>query len=152
MVSRRIFVSDCCTAVAALAAAPGWLSLPSAQAARFQGPLNYAAFAAQLHTVFRVRLASGRVVDLRLTQARLAPPPRVVPGCRPPLDADNERFSLIFCGPQDAPLPSAIHAFEHAQLGCFDLHLGEVGLRDNTQLRYEAVFNQPVGQRLSPRV
>lgn len=145
MISRRSFVVDCSTVLAGLAAAPISIGLlrTEARASQCSGRLNYAAFAAQLNTIFRVRLFSGQVVALQLIQARLAPCRSSAPGRRPPADAHNERFSLVFRGPQHSPLPSAIHSFEHPRLGRFEIYFGEIGVRDNAGVRYEAVFNQP---------
>ena len=151
MISRRTFVFDCSTALAGLASAPMIFGLrrTEAKASQSSCPLNYAAFAAQIDTIFRVRLFSGQVVALQLIKARLAPPRPDAPGRRPPVDADNERFSLIFRGPQHSPLPSAIHSFEHPRLGRFEAYFGEIGVRDNAGIRYEAVFNQPAATALS---
>jgi hypothetical protein len=59
------------------------------------------------------------------------------------VDANNERFSLIFTGPNTSPLAAAIHTFEHNELGRFEMYFGEIGLRNGNRIRYEAVFNQP---------
>jgi hypothetical protein len=97
----------------------------SCDAKRPHACLSYAAFAAQINTRFR-----------------LAPPIASTPGQRPSPDANNERFSLIFTGPDTAPLLAAIHFFEHNELGRFEIYFGEIGLRKNDCIRYEAVFNQ----------
>jgi hypothetical protein len=65
------------------------------------------------------------------------------------VDADNERFSLIFRGPQHSPLASAMHSFEHPRLGRFEMYFGEISVRDEAGIRYEAVFNQPAATDLS---
>lgn len=103
--------------------------------------MSYAVLAAQVNTLFRVHLASGKQVTLKLLKARLAPvrPTRV--GARPPADADNEKFSLIFSGPKDKLLPEAIQHIEHDALGKLDLYLGRIGTPDQDSVRYEAVFN-----------
>lgn len=151
MVSRRTFFSHCCRATALLALPPLSLSWRKAEAAQFPGPLNFARFAAQLNGVFRVRLDSGKVVALQLVKAQLAAPPRLVPRRRPPADAAYEKFSLVFTGPEETPLASAIHTFEHPQLGRFDMHIGEIGVRENAHVRYEAIFNQPAELAVTPR-
>ena len=84
------------------------------------------------------------MADLQLIKARLAPRRLVAPGRRPPVDAENEKFSLIFRGREHSPLASAIHSFEHPRLGRFEMFFGEIGARDGAGVRYEAVFNQPV--------
>ncbi|MCX6921985.1 MAG: hypothetical protein NT154_02010 [Verrucomicrobia bacterium] len=151
MISRRTFIFDCSTALAGLASALTIFGLrrTDAKTGRSSNQLDYAAFAAQINTIFRVRLFSGRVVALRLIKARLAPCRQVALGRRPTLDADNERFSLIFCGPQHSPLASAIHLFEHTRLGRFEMYFGEIGVREYAGIRYEAVFNQSAAKALS---
>jgi hypothetical protein len=106
-------------------------------------PLSYAAFAEQINTPFRVAGPSGEVVELRLKKVRLAPRSTSAPGRRPPLDANNERFSLILTGPDTSPLAAAIHSFEHSELGRFEMYCGEIGLRSSNCIRYEVVLNQP---------
>lgn len=145
MISRRTFVFDCSAVLAGLGSAAIIFGLRRAEArpSQFNGRLNYAAFAAQISTIFHVRLFSGQVVALQLIKAQLALRPQVALGRRPSGDADNERFSLIFCGPEHSPLSSAIHSFEHSRLGRFEMYFGEIGVRHNAGIRYEAVFNQP---------
>jgi hypothetical protein len=82
-------------------------------------------------------------VELKLLKAPVAPPTPARPGHRPPGDAGNEKFSLIFSGPKEALLASAIHQFEHRHLGRFEMYIGQIGARDTDGVRYEAVFNQP---------
>jgi hypothetical protein len=151
MISRRTFVFDCSTVLAGLASAPLGIGLRRTEARASQSPggLNYAAFAAQINTSFRVRLFSGQVVALQLIKARLAPHRPDAPGRQPPVDADNERFSLIFRGPRHSPLASAMHSFEHPRLGRFEMYFGEISVRDEAGIRYEAVFNQPAATALS---
>ena len=145
MISRRSFVFDGSAAVAALVTTPFRFALPPAgsKPSKVTQGLGYADFAALIGTAFRARLPSGQAVDLKLIKARLAPRYQVAPGRRPPVDADYEKFSLIFSGPGHMPLASAIHSCEHPELGRFEMHLGEIGARKEAHLRYEAVFNQP---------
>lgn len=145
MIARRDFLLDCSTAVAAFALVPAWLNLQQARSTvpMLSGTLSHAAFAAQINTSFRVRVPAGPTVNLQLIKARLAPPSAAAQGRRQPPDAHNERFSLVFAGPQEPPLPAAIHSFEHRELGGFELYIGEVGARGPGGIRYEAVFNRP---------
>jgi hypothetical protein len=146
MSTRRKFLFDCSTAMAALALVPlhsaGQLAQPCGG---FQslGKLSYPSLAGQVNTLFRVRLSVGQVVELKLLKAPVAPPTPARPGHRPPGDAGNEKFSLIFSGPKEALLASAIHQFEHRHLGRFEMYIGQIGARDTDGVRYEAVFNQP---------
>lgn len=105
--------------------------------------LSYSSLAGQVGTVFRVRLSPRQVVELKLLKAPLAPSTPARPGCRPPGDAGNEKFSLIFSGPKEALLASAIHQFEHRHLGSFELYIGQIGTQRSDGVRYEAVFNRP---------
>jgi hypothetical protein len=146
MISRRDFVLNCTTALGALALVPPGVGVSKARAGAAHGssaPLNYAAYAAQLNTVFRVRHSSDQPIELRLVKARRATLCPMSPGRRPPADAAHDKFSLIFIGPQDRPLPSAVHQLEHARLGRLQMHFGEIGARESGGVRYEAVFNQP---------
>ena len=143
--SRRRFVLNLGAVAGTFAAAPiGFAAANNPRKAKpSPTPLSYAAFAAQINTPFRVAGPSGEVVELRLRKVRLAPRSTSVPGRRPPLDANNERFSLILTGPDTSPLGAAIHSFEHRELGRFEMYFGEIGLRNSNCIRYEAVFNQP---------
>jgi hypothetical protein len=140
MSTRRRFLLECSTAVAGLALMPACAM--AGTGAWAPGPMSYAGLARQINTVFRVRQAGGEV-RLTLLRAALAPPTPVRPGRRPPGDAGNEKFSLIFSGPKETRLESAIHRFEHDELGRFEMHLGPVGAPKADGVRYEAVFNQP---------
>ena len=104
--------------------------------------LSYPSLSGQVNTLFRVRLSLGQVVQLELLKARLTPPTPTRPGSRPPGDAGNEKFSLIFGGPKETLLASAIHQFEHRHLGRFEMYIGQIGMPADG-VRYEAVFNQP---------
>ena len=151
MSTRRKFLLDCSAAVAGLALVP---VSPVAVATMAGGDLptleqlRYPVLAGQINTLFRIRL-SERVVQLRLLKAPLARPTPVTPGRRPPGDAGNEKFSLIFSGPKDALLPSAIHQFEHRHLGRFEMYIGRIGSPEADSVRYEAVFNKPVAKEVT---
>ncbi len=97
----------------------------------------------QVNTVFRAFPVSGPMVELTLLKA--PPAPRSPDGLRgrPADDAGNEKFSLIFSGPQDGSLASAIHRFEHDRLGRFEMYVGRIGTEDRERGRYESVFNRP---------
>jgi hypothetical protein len=151
MNTRRKFLFDCSAAVATLALAP--ITSIGASSTTNSGSwpieqIRHAAFAGQINTIFRAQLPSGQIVKLKLLKAPLAQPVRLS-GSRLPADAENEKFSLIFSGPKDFPLASAIHQFEHNELGRFEMHVGEIGQRDETDIRYEAVFNQCVPTALT---
>jgi hypothetical protein len=107
------------------------------------GDLSYPVLAGQVNTQFRVRMASGQTIQLKLLKAPLARPTPAVPGRRPPGDAGNEKFSLIFSGPKDQLIEPAIHQFEHGELGRFQMYIGQIGTRDSQTVRYEMIVNRP---------
>jgi hypothetical protein len=154
MSPRREFLLKCSTLAAAMALVPlGVFAKPSV----FQmndiplDKLSFETLAAQLNSVFRVRLGPARVVELELAYAKLDPgnPPVRHPG---PFDDDDcERFSLVFRGPRDQPLEQRIHKFEHDQIGRFELFIVPILSRDTARLHYEAVFNRPA-RRPHPNV
>ena len=149
MSTRRKFLFDCSTAVAALALVPLSsvnLSAIAEEAGGFKSleQMSYAVLAGQVNTHFRVSLSPRRVVDLKLLKAPLVRATPITPGRPLPGDAGFEKFSLIFSGPKDALLASAIHRFEHDQLGRFEMFIGQIGMPDADSVRYQAGFNRPV--------
>lgn len=148
MRTRRKFLFDCSAMMAGIALVPagyGRLSAKGRAASVFRGldQMGYAVLAAQVNTTFRVRPAAGRVVELTLLKAPIAPPSPPRPGRRPAGDAGNEKFSLMFSGPKDPLIESGIHPFEHPRLGRFEMYIGQIGTEDRERVRYEAVFNRP---------
>ena len=145
--TRRQFLYNSSSAMAVLAVLPTSAFGKTANAGRdfrLLTQISYSQLAAQVHTQFRVYAPSGRVIELRLLKAPLTAPSPVVPGRRLPADAVNEKFSLVFSGPQDELLPEAIHLFEHDELGRFNMYIGQIGPRDSERVRYQSVFNRPV--------
>ncbi len=152
MISRRQFVFDCSAIAAAFSVAPiSTFSLPAALVPRFQSleQISHQAFAGQINSTFRVLLSPRRVVELKLLKAPLAPSLPATLGCRAPGDAGHEKFSLIFGGPADRLLSSAIHRFENDRLGRFEMYIGQVGTTDADDVRYEAGFNRPIPAALA---
>jgi hypothetical protein len=144
--TRRSFLIDCSVTMAALTLVPaGSASVTGFLDAghRSLGQITYAALASQVNTVFRVRLSSARTVALELLKAPVALPTHVRPGRRAFGDAGNEKFSLVFSGPEDEWIESGTHHFEHSHLGGFEMFISPVGRRDIERVRYEAVFNRP---------
>jgi hypothetical protein len=154
MSSRRKFIFDCSAVVAALAVAPlNSFSRPATSSCGFQSleQISYLALSDRVNTTFRVRLSSDQVVGLKLLKAPLASPTPMRPG-RPLLgDAGHEKFSLIFSGPKDVLLASAIHQFEHEHLGRFEMYVGQIGTQDTGRVRYEAGFNRPAPGGMHPQ-
>ncbi len=153
--TRRHFLYDCSAAMAVLVACPVGGLARTANTGNTTGKfrcltqISYSQLAAQINTPFRVYAPSGRVVELTLLKAPLAPASPLVPGRRLPADAANEKFSLIFGGWRDESLQDAIHSFEHDQLGEFDMYIGQIGPRDQERIRYQSVFNRPMGGMLA---
>ena len=92
--------------------------------------LDGKAFAAQLHTQFKVNTADGAPMVVELFEV-LEPqsPPQI------------ELFLLHFRGPLAPRLPQRIHQFDHEKLGAFDLFITAIGA-DEKGIAYEAVFNR----------
>ena len=87
-------------------------------------------FADRVGEIFRVDTGSA-IVELRLVE--VSEPSQPDPsGARTP-------FSLIFLEPSGGVLPQQIYAFEHDELGRFDIFIVPIG-RDADGVRYEAVF------------
>jgi hypothetical protein len=144
--TRRTFIFKCAGAAMALGLVPvTTISALAGRSGTFRPlvDLEYPALAGQVNTQFQVRLASGQTLPLKLLKAPLAPPTPVVSGRRPPGDAGNEKFSLIFSGPKDQLIEPAIHQFEHEDLGRFEMYIGQIGTCDPDAVRYETVFNRP---------
>ena len=143
MSSRRNFIFECSAVVAGVAVAP--MSSLNRLVARRRAPdqISYQAFVRQVNTIFHVHSSTGPVVKLELLKAPLARATPQVPGRRPPADAGNEKFSLIFSGPKQTVLAPAIHRFEHDELGRFEMYIGQIGTEDTVRVRYESVFNRP---------
>jgi hypothetical protein len=57
--------------------------------------------------------------------------------------ARHVQFSLIFLGPENAPIEQMIYPLDHPALGTMDLFLVPVG-KDQDGVRYEAVINRNV--------
>lgn len=153
MSSRRQFMFTGSAFLAAFAVAPvSSFSQASISPGGVQSleQMSYAVLARQVGTGFRVRISSREVVRLTLLKAPLAQPTPTRPGKPLPGDAGYEKFSLIFSGPKDALLASAIHPFEHDQLGRFEMFIGQIGRPDADRVRYEAGFNRPA-PRTPPR-
>ena len=104
--------------------------------------LSFSELAAQVNTRFRVYATPTRVVELELVEATLDPK-RPQHGRCPPLDADYERFSLIFRGQRSEMLEQKAVTFEHDQLGRFELLVLPILTRKPDKMNYQAVFNRP---------
>jgi hypothetical protein len=107
--------------------------------------ISFQDFAGALRTAFQARIDSGRRVELQLVMARpLASSPEAEVKAE---DARNEKFSLLFTGPRNVPLPRNSCVFEHERLGRFTMFVSPVGPNRPDICCYEACFNRPASGR-----
>ena len=100
--------------------------------------LKHETFSALIGTTFRVHLDGTGPVELKLNEVSVARPADSA--------SPQEIFSLIFLGPEKFYLPQKIYAFEHDELGQFDLFIVPVGKKPGS-IEYQAVFNRlPAGK------
>ena len=60
--------------------------------------------------------------------------------------ARNIQFSMVFLGPQNAPIEQMIYRLEHPALGPLDLFLVPIG-RGQNGVQYEAIVNRSIDRR-----
>jgi len=92
--------------------------------------LNEAIFTENLNTKFLVTFADQNV-ELELVEVK-----HYDQGEEPSM----ERFSIYFRGPVEPLLAQQTYSLDHEQLGTLDIFIVPIS-RDETGLRYEAVFN-----------
>ncbi len=94
-------------------------------------PLTLELFAGRVGEPFRLRVAEGEVLDLRLAEAI---------SLGEPYGADHRApFSIVFSGPPQPIVGQRIYPLDHDELGTLELFL--VPIRpDAAGARYEAVF------------
>lgn len=91
---------------------------------------SYAAFVANLHTVFRIQAEATSTYELELvhvSERRLVPP--------------YEAFSITLRGPLNAFLDQRMYSMAHEALGTLDLFIVPIA-REDDGYAYEAVFNR----------
>jgi hypothetical protein len=101
--------------------------------------LTLATFSTLLRTRFRIELSPTQAIELVLLEATSGGTFAKGGAKLPKYDS----FSLLFYGAQSQPLQQGTYAFEHPQLGKFDLFIVPVAAEDGL-LYYQAVFNQLV--------
>lgn len=139
--TRRKFLSQCCLLAATATVAPAAaLASPVDSREVSLDQLSFAALAGQVQTTFRVLINSTPAVPLDLVQAQL----RAASGPVTAPDAHHEKFSLLFRGPRQQPLPQGQHTFEHPNIGRFGMFTVPVLSRNKAHSYYEAIFNRPV--------
>jgi hypothetical protein len=145
MSTRREFIIRCSTLTAGMLVPMGALAETAFRPRRQRGveELSCSAFAGQLNTPFRIRAGCTRHVTVKLVEVRVTPEPLLSPGRRPPSDAANEKFSLIFSGSRRDLLEQEIYLFEHETLGRFSFFIVPIFTRNLDKINYEAVINRP---------
>ena len=105
--------------------------------------LTFGALASHLHGLFTVYADTSTAVEMQLIEA--TPSVHPSPEALQAPDAGNEKFSLVFCGPQDPLLPQSIYLFEHEEVGRFGMFVVPILSRDPDHYYYQAIFNRPRG-------
>jgi hypothetical protein len=95
--------------------------------------LTEAEFSKHVNTKFRVELGGENNVDLELTEVK---------GYMSKHNEQTgmERFSIYFQGPAEPSLPQKLYAFQHAEMGPFEMFLVPIA-KNEAGFRYESVFN-----------
>jgi hypothetical protein len=145
MTNRRQFLSGC--SALALAAAFSPTALPAACVFTAPERLSFAAFSKSVGSIFSIRREAESSIHLELIRARRQPASRFESANA--ADAAHEKFSLMFRGPQIAALGQNTYAFEHDEIGRFEMFIVPVGVRDERYGYYEAVFNRSAGGPLA---
>src|SRR5690349_1262369 len=94
--------------------------------------LDYDEFAESLNTKFEIRVDDFATVEAELTEIserRMSP--------------RQERFAIVFRGPNDVFLNQGMRHIRHDKMGEFDLFIVPIS-QDNKGTYYEAVFNRLV--------
>ena len=137
MPTRRKFIRDCALVAAATTLVPAAFAQDTSSLPAFPDSPSYDQFLRQVNTPFR--LSSGsKSFEVTLVQANALPA-----GAPGSLDAGNEKFSLLFCGPR-AGLEQDTYSFEHERLGRLAIFIVPVGGVNMDGCHYRAVFNRPV--------
>jgi hypothetical protein len=91
---------------------------------------SYEVFSENLNAVFQIRVAPDKLVEVKLVEvSELKKSPQ------------QERFSIVFKGPNDTLLPQHAYEMTLETAGTFNIFLVPVGMEADGFL-YEAVFNQ----------
>ena len=90
-------------------------------------------FSKHVNTKFRVELDGENGVDLELTEVKGYM-------SKHHEQTGMERFSIYFQGPPEPYLEQKLYAFQHAEMGSFEMFLVPIAKND-LGFSYESVFN-----------
>lgn len=91
--------------------------------------LTHEEFSRNMNTKFKVQAESAPVMleMVEISELKLSP--------------QQERFAIVFRGPNDAVLGQGMRRFEHDKMGEFELFLVPIS-QDERGICYESVFNR----------
>lgn len=144
--TRRRFLTA--TAVAGVTACtphalPATLSLRRRRLHRLDDHISFAQFSAWIGWPFLVSPESEPTAVLTLHRAIERQSPVNSIHAATALDADFEKFTLVFRGTPEQPLDQGIHLFHNPRLGSFEAFITPVVTRAAHCRCYEAVYNRP---------
>lgn len=93
---------------------------------------QHAEFLKHLKTKFKIRVSETEAIEAELTNVS-----------EHLLSPRQERFSVVFRTPNESFLGQGMRAFEHDEMGAFELFIVPIE-RDDEGTYYEAVFNRMV--------
>ncbi len=89
-------------------------------------------FSGHVNTKFLMHYGDSQTAELELTSVTdVGSSPRQI------------QISLLFQGPDNAPIAQGIYKLEHDRLGALDIFLVPIG-KDANGVQYQAIFNRPV--------
>lgn len=94
--------------------------------------LEHEVFAQHLNTIFRIYVDDSNAIDAELIEVS-----------ERNLSPRQERFAIVFRGPNETFLGQGMRRFEHPEMGEFVLFLVPLA-QDDQGYSYEAVFNRIV--------
>jgi len=105
--------------------------------------ISCSALALQVNTPFRMQAASGGTISVTLKEVKVRQEKPLKPGRKPPPEAANEQFSLVFSGARSEWLEQNTYPCEHQALGRFELFVVPIFTRNPDKIDYQAVINRP---------
>jgi hypothetical protein len=137
MQTRRKFIRDFAFFAAASAMVPAALANNLFSPPAFPTGPGYEQFLQQVNTPFILR-TGAKSVKMILAEAK------AIAACNGgAMDAGNEKFSLLFRGPNALSLEQGTYSFEHARLGSLSIFIVPVGGPSGMPDHFAAVFNRP---------